>query len=107
MSQTDRLGADLAAAHDTPYGYRRAPSAVSWGAVIAGAVGMTAFSLILIMLGTGLGLSSLSPWPGNGMHAETFGIAAIIWICVTQLMSAGLGGYLAGRLRRHWPGASR
>ncbi|TDG03239.1 hypothetical protein E1N52_35735 [Paraburkholderia guartelaensis] len=71
---------------------------------MAGAVGMAAFALILLMLGTGLGLSSLSPWPGSGAHAKTFGVAAVIWICVTQVMSAGLGGYLAGRLRRHWPG---
>jgi hypothetical protein len=67
---------------------------------------MAAFSLILLSLGTGLGLSSLSPWPGSGVHAKTFGFAAIIWICVTQVMSAGLGGYLAGRLRRHWPDVS-
>jgi hypothetical protein len=39
-------------------------------------------------------------------HAKTFGFAAIVWICVTQVMSAGLGGYLAGRLRRHWPSVS-
>jgi hypothetical protein len=72
--------------------------------VIAGAVAMAAFALILLTLGTGLGLSSLSPWPGSGAHAKAFGFAAIVWICVTQIMSAGLGGYLAGRLRRHWPG---
>ncbi len=82
----------------------RSRSAVSWSAVIAGAVAMAAFALILLTLGTGLGLSSLSPWPGSGAHAKAFGFAAIVWICVTQIMSAGLGGYLAGRLRRHWPG---
>ncbi|WP_310630994.1 hypothetical protein [Paraburkholderia sp.] len=82
----------------------RGRSAVSWSAVVAGAVAMAAFALILLMLGTGLGLSSLSPWPGSGAHAKAFGFAAIVWICVTQILSAGLGGYLAGRLRRHWPG---
>ena len=104
MADIDRLAAEYATARagEPPYG--RARSAVSWSAVVAGAVGMAAFSLILLTLGTGLGLSSLSPWPGSGAHAKTFGVAAIIWICVTQVMSAGLGGYLAGRLRRHWPG---
>ncbi|MBN3852132.1 hypothetical protein G3N59_01940 [Paraburkholderia sp. Ac-20340] len=77
--------------------------AVSWGAILAGAVGMAAFSLILLTLGTGLGLSSLSPWPGSGAHAKTFGAAVVIWVCVSQIMASGLGGYLAGRLRRHWP----
>ncbi|QGZ58685.1 hypothetical protein [Paraburkholderia acidiphila] len=104
MEDIDRLAAEYATARaaEPPVGRLRA--AVSWSAIAAGAVGMAAFSLILLTLGTGLGLSSLSPWPGSGAHARTFGVAAIIWICVTQVMSAGLGGYLAGRLRRHWPG---
>lgn len=104
MADIDRLAAEYATAHAAEQPYGRARAAVSWSAIVAGAVGMAAFSLILLTLGTGLGLSSLSPWPGSGAHAKTFGAAAIIWICVTQVMSAGLGGYLAGRLRRHWPG---
>ncbi|MEX3921185.1 hypothetical protein AB4Y43_34080 [Paraburkholderia sp. BR10872] len=104
MDEIDRLGNDVAAARVAESRNGRPRSAVSWSAVVAGAVGMAAFALILLMLGTGLGLSSLSPWSGSGAHAETFGVAAVIWICVTQVMSAGLGGYLAGRLRRHWPG---
>jgi hypothetical protein len=103
MEEIDSLGPEIVTARpeEPPYGSARA--AVSWSAVVAGAVAMAAFSLILLTLGTGLGLSSLSPWPGSGAHAKALGVAAIIWICVTQVMSAGLGGYLAGRLRRHWP----
>ncbi|MCP3716427.1 hypothetical protein [Paraburkholderia sp. CNPSo 3281] len=104
MDEIDRLGSNVAAARAAEPPYGRPRSAVSWSAVVAGAMGMAAFALILLMLGTGLGLSSLSPWPGSGAHAKTFGVAAVIWICVTQVMSAGLGGYLTGRLRRHWPG---
>jgi hypothetical protein len=33
-------------------------SAVSWGAIVAGGAATAAFSLILLMLGTDLGLSS-------------------------------------------------
>ncbi|MCC8400598.1 hypothetical protein LJ655_01595 [Paraburkholderia sp. MMS20-SJTN17] len=86
-----------AAPHD------RLSSAVSWGAILAGATGAAAFSLILLALGTGLGLSTLSPWtsPGGG-SGKAFGVAAIVWICVTQILTSGLGGYLAGRLRRRW-----
>ncbi len=81
-------------------------SAISWGAVLAGATGAAAFALILLTLGTGLGLSTLSPWssPDAGSSAKAFGVAAIVWICVTQILTAGLGGYLAGRLRRRWGG---
>lgn len=106
MRETDRLIADDAATLAADEPYRHEHPAVSWAAVIAGAVAMAAFSLILLTLGTGLGLSALSPWPGGGVHAKTFGFAAIVWVCVTQIMSAGLGGYLAGRLRHPWPGVS-
>jgi len=37
-------------------------SGVSWAAVIGGAFVAAALSLILLALGTGLGLSSVSPW---------------------------------------------
>ena len=81
-------------------------SAVSWGAVVAGAVVAAALSLILFLLGTGLGLSSISPWSRQGIDAQAFGFAAIIWITVTQVVAAGMGGYLTGRLRVKWPDAA-
>ncbi|MEO8343236.1 MAG: hypothetical protein ABI536_05400 [Gallionella sp.] len=77
-------------------------SAVSWGAIIAGAAATAILSLILLILGTGLGLSSVSPWANNGIAAKTFGISAIIWITLTQIIASGMGGYLAGRLRSRW-----
>lgn len=77
-------------------------SAVSWGAILAGAAAAAALSLILLILGTGLGLSSISPWANDGVSAKTFGVTTIIWITLTQLVAAGMGGYLAGRLRTQW-----
>ncbi|SDO69813.1 hypothetical protein SAMN05216303_102120 [Rhodoferax sp. OV413] len=77
-------------------------SAVSWAAIVAGAAGAAALSLILLILGVGLGLSSVSPWSGQGATASTFGISTILWISFTQLAAAGMGGYLAGRLRTRW-----
>jgi hypothetical protein len=77
-------------------------SAISWSAILLGAVAAAVLSLILFLLGTGLGLSSISPWAHDGVTAATFGIAAIIWITVTQALASGLGGYLTGRLRVRW-----
>lgn len=77
-------------------------SAVSWGAIVAGATGAAALSLILLILGTGLGLSSVSPWSGQGASAGPFGVSTILWVSITQLAAAGMGGYLAGRLRTRW-----
>lgn len=82
----------------------RALSAVSWGAILAGAVGATSLSLILLILGSGLGLSSTSPWTREGAGAATLGISAILWISFTQLAASGIGGYLTGRLRTRWTG---
>jgi hypothetical protein len=76
--------------------------AVSWGAVFAGAVGAAAFSLILILLGTGLGLSVVSPWAQDGISATTASVSTIVWITIVQILASVLGGYLAGRLRSRW-----
>lgn len=76
--------------------------AVSWGAVFAGGVGAAAFALILLTLGTGLGLTSISPWLTGASNAKALGFAAVVWVCVTSILTSGLGGYLAGRLRRRW-----
>src|ERR1017187_9314355 len=32
----------------------------------------------------------------------TFGVSAILWVTLTQLLASGMGGYLAGRLRTKW-----
>ena len=77
-------------------------SAVSWAAVLAGAAGAAALSLVLLILGTGLGLSSVSPWTGQGLTASALGASTIAWLTFTQLAAAGMGGYLAGRMRTRW-----
>jgi hypothetical protein len=82
-------------------------SAVSWGAILAGGVGAAALSLIMLILGTGLGLSSVSPWANRGVTATTFGISSILWITFTQFVAAGMGGYLTGRLRTRWTDVHR
>jgi hypothetical protein len=77
---------------------------ISWGAVIGGAFVIVAVSLILIALGSGLGLASVSPWPNSGVSAATFGVITAIWLIVVQWLSSALGGYVAGRLRTRWTG---
>lgn len=79
-------------------------SGVSWQAVFAGALVIAALALILLSLGTGLGLSAVSPWANHGASGKTVGIAAMIWLVLTQLIAAAMGGYLAGRLRTRWVG---
>jgi hypothetical protein len=77
-------------------------SGVSWTAVIGGAFVSASLALILLSLGTGLGLSSISPWSNAGASATTIGKAAIVWLILTQILASAMGGYLAGRLRTKW-----
>jgi hypothetical protein len=71
---------------------------VSWRAILGGAVVIAAVAFILTVLGAGFGLASISPWPGEGASATEFAVIGGIWLIVVQWLSAGLGGYMAGRL---------
>jgi hypothetical protein len=79
-------------------------SAVSWGAIIAGAVVAAAVSLILLALASGLDLAAVSPWPARGASLTTFSVMTAIALIVMQWLSAGVGGYITGRLRTKWVG---
>ena len=81
-----------------------AQSAVSWGAIAAGAVGAAALTLLLIAFGAGLGLSAVSPWSDSGVSASTFKTGTGIYLVCVAVMSSAVGGYLAARLRTKWIG---
>jgi len=93
---------NISVADEYPELIQTQASAVSWSAILAGAAATAALSLILLMLGTGLELSSVSPWAFSGVSATTFGVSTILWLTFTQLVASGMGGYLAGRLRTKW-----
>ena len=79
-------------------------SGISWAAIVAGSVVSSAFSLVLLTLGVGIGLVSVSPWSSNNPSPMTFGVLAGAWFIAMQLFSSGIGGYLSGRLRHRWQG---
>jgi hypothetical protein len=79
-------------------------SAVSWAAIFAGAAASTVISLLLVIVGTGIGLVSISPWSNSGASGTTVGILAIVWSLAIPLFAYAVGGYLAGRLRTQWVG---
>ncbi|MBN8874417.1 MAG: hypothetical protein J0H67_16400 [Rhodospirillales bacterium] len=100
MASTTLRGAD------TEPNTESAVSAVSWSAVLGGAFAAAAVSLLLAMLGTGIGLSSISAWSDQSVGGTTFTVGAAIWLIVIQWLSSGMGGYLTGRLRTKWADAS-
>jgi len=72
-------------------------SGISWAAVIAGAFIASALHLILLALGTGMGLS----W-GPSLGGGVIGAGALVWLIIVQVVAFSIGGYLAGRLRISW-----
>lgn len=78
--------------------------ALAWGPVIGGATAASAVTLILLLLGSGVGLTMVSPWSGEGASFTAVSITAAIWFVVVQWLASALGGYLTGRLRTKWAG---
>lgn len=79
-------------------------SAVSLRSILAGALAASAITLILTLIGSGLGLTMVSPWAGKSVSLEAIGWTTVVWLILVQWLSAGFGGYLTGRLRTKWVG---
>ncbi len=79
-------------------------SAISWGAVIAGGLSAAALTIVLLALGSAVGLASVSPWSNSGVSATTLKVSAGLFLVVTAMISSTIGGYIAGRLRTKWVG---
>nr|WP_298096226.1 hypothetical protein [uncultured Shinella sp.] len=78
--------------------------AVAWGPVFGGAVAASAMTILLLLLGSGVGLSMVSPWAGESASFTAVSVTAAIWLVVVQWLSSAFGGYLTGRLRTKWAG---
>lgn len=89
-------GAREGSAGETP------ASAVSWAAIIAGAAVAAAAALIMFTLGAGLGFAIMPTPTDRHPSATTFAVTSVIWLVVTQWLTAAIGGYVTGRLRTRW-----
>lgn len=79
-------------------------SAISWGPILAGAAAAAGITLVLMLLGSGLGLTMVSPWSTEGVTLTTLAASTAVWLVIVQWLSAAVGGYLTGRLRTKWVG---
>jgi hypothetical protein len=79
-----------------------AASAVSWAAILSGAVVAAASSIMLLSLGSGLGFASISPWSNGNPSVTTVTVMTGVWLIVVQWLASALGGYMTGRLRTRW-----
>lgn len=76
-------------------------SSMSWSAVFAGAVVSAALALVLLLLGVGLKLTTVSPWVAS-TSTTMLGATTIVAAILVQLIASAVGGYVAGRLRTKW-----
>jgi len=74
-------------------------SGIAWGPVLGGAAVATALTVLLVALGSGFGLASVSPTTEGNPGAATFTVIAAVWLILVQWVSSFFAGYLAGRLR--------
>jgi len=78
--------------------------AVVWGPIFAGAFAAVVATVVLMVLGSGLGLTLISPWSAESASLTTIAASTAIWLVIVQWLSSALGGYLSGRLRTKWVG---
>lgn len=83
-------------------GIESAHSAVSWGAIIAGAVIGAALMGMLTAAGSGFGFLAVSPWKNDGASGTTLAVGTILWLLLTHIIAYGIAGYVTGRLRTKW-----
>lgn len=71
---------------------------ISWGAVIAGMVIAVVIQLVLGLIGTGIGLSTLDPMRYSSPDASSLSLGAGIWWAVSSVIALFVGGWVAGHL---------
>lgn len=74
------------------------PKRISWAAVFAGVILALVIQLVLNMLGTGIGMSTIDPAEGQTPSAAAFGVSAGIWWGVSSLIALFIGGWIAAHL---------
>lgn len=74
-------------------GFRR----ISWGAIFAGVVVAIMVSIVLNLLGLGIGLTTIEPLNEQDPMAG-LGTGAALWWIVSSLIALFCGGWVAGRL---------
>lgn len=71
---------------------------ISWAAVFAGVILAMVVQLLLSMLGTGIGMSTVDPAQGDTPAGKTLGIGAGIWWSVSSLIALYTGGWVSAHL---------
>jgi hypothetical protein len=79
-----------------------ATSFLQWTPVFAGALVAAAVSLVLITFGTAIGFAIVSSSPTWRDTSPALTMVSGLYLLLAALVSFGVGGYVAGRLRERW-----
>jgi hypothetical protein len=71
------------------------PRRFSWSAILAGVAVTLGVSILLALLGAGLGASSIDPLQENDPF-QGLGVGALIWMAISGIIAFGAGGWVAG-----------
>src|SRR5262245_43281159 len=76
------------------FGRNRLGRRISWSAILAGVAATLGVSLLLALLGTGLGASSVKPLQEQNPLAG-IGMGALIWMTISGILAFFVGGWIA------------
>jgi hypothetical protein len=79
-------------------GYMAQVRRISWAAVFAGVILAMGIHLLLSVLGTGIGVSTIDPVQQTTPDAKVLGVSAGIWWAVSSLIALFVGGWVASYL---------
>jgi hypothetical protein len=105
MSEATIFVAESGAARVSPAGPAVDPvgsSYIHWGPVIAGAIVAAAVFFVLMTFASAIGLAVSSASPTWRDTSTGLTLLSGAWVVLVSIGSFGLGGYIAGRVRRRW-----
>jgi predicted transcriptional regulator len=87
---------------ETPEGVVSPSSGLTWGPAIAGAIAASALAFVLNSFGLAIGLALASTSPTWRDTSFALVLLSGLYLVLAALASYGLGGYIAGRMRRRY-----
>jgi hypothetical protein len=93
---------NLMAPSETPEGVVSPSFGLTWGPAVAGAIAASALAFVLNSFGLAIGLALASASPTWRDTSFALVLLSRLYLLLAALASYGLGGYIAGRMRRRY-----
>ena len=92
-NQHSNIYHDRVTVSDMPLWYNR----VSWGAIIAGTVVALAVQVLLMLLGTAIGMATINP-ASEANPMDGIATGGLVWWTISSIIAMFIGGWVSGRL---------